>query len=190
MTLGEMFLHLKRHLEPDLEKTVIPLVLKSGDTNKFLREDCHVALDHVVENGVSSAKLINLITAELVSHKNPVVRTTASRLLAYIVEKIGVAKALSGCKDITEKLLPAVAKLAQDGSQEARNFAKSTLHRMMVEHEDFDRVLKKHLTQNTLRNLDKVLEALRNPHPNGSASVAGGRLRGLNRRRNTSRKTL
>ena len=80
-----------------------------------------------------------------------------------------VAKALSGTKDITDRLLPAVAKLAQDGSQEARNYAKATLHKMMVEHEEFDKVLKKFLTQNMLRNLEKVIEALRAP-PNGSAS--------------------
>ena len=82
MALGEMFQQLKRHLEPELDKTVVPLVLKSGDTNKFLREDCHVALDHVVENVVNSAKLITVLTANLVSHKNPVVRTTTSSTMS------------------------------------------------------------------------------------------------------------
>ena len=48
MVMGELFLHLKRNMEYELEKTVISLILKSGDTNKFLREDCHVALDHMV----------------------------------------------------------------------------------------------------------------------------------------------
>ena len=101
----------------------------------------------------------------MVNHKNPVVRTTVSRLLAYTVERMGVAKALSGAKDVTDKLLPAIAKLAQDGSQEARNYAKSTIHRMMIERpEDFERVLKRYLTTNTLRNLEKILEALKNPH--------------------------
>ena len=40
-------------------------------------------------------------------------RTTISRLLALITERVGAAKALNGGKDMTEKLLPAVAKLAQ-----------------------------------------------------------------------------
>ena len=48
MVMGELFLHLKRNMEYELEKTVVALILKSGDTNKFLREDCHVALDHMV----------------------------------------------------------------------------------------------------------------------------------------------
>ena len=45
-----MFTHLKRNMEPELEKVMLPLILKSGDTNKFLREDCNVALDAIVEN--------------------------------------------------------------------------------------------------------------------------------------------
>ena len=62
-------------------------------------------------------------------------------------------------QDITDRLLPAVAKLAQDGSQEARLFAKMTLRTLMA-HPDFERVLKKHVTANTLRNLEKILEQL------------------------------
>ena len=68
-------------------------------------------------------------TQDLVSHKNPVVRTTTSRLLAYVVERMGVGRALSGNPPgVTDKLLPAIAKLAQDGSQEARNYAKAGQH--------------------------------------------------------------
>jgi len=46
---------------------------------------------------------------------------------------MGVVKALSGTKDVTEKLLPAIAKLAQDGNPDARNYAKFTLQRMIAE---------------------------------------------------------
>ena len=57
MVVGEMFTHLKRNMEPELEKVMLPLILKSGDTNKFLREDCNVALDAIVENS-NPSKLI------------------------------------------------------------------------------------------------------------------------------------
>jgi hypothetical protein len=189
MVVGELFLHLKRNMEPELEKIILPLVLKSGDTNKFLREDCNVALDAIVENS-SPHKIIMIITAEVVYHKSPMVRTTGSRILAYTVERIGVQKALAGGKEITDKLLPAIAKLAQDGSPDARNYAKSSLHKMLMEHQDFERILKKSLTPNTMRNLEKVIEALKNPSTNGTAGLSG---RGRNRasgRRGNSRKTL
>lgn len=54
------------------------------------------------------------------SHRNAAVRTTVARLLAYEVERIGPSRALSGQKDITDRLLPAAAKLAQEGSLETR----------------------------------------------------------------------
>ena len=126
-----------------------------------------------IEHGASPAKVISMLTADLVNHKNPVVRTTVSRLLAYTVDRMVVSKALSGAKGVTDKLLAAVAKLSQDGSQEARNYAKSTLHRMMIERpEDFERILKRSVTPNTMRNIEKTLEALKNPHQ--SALNGGG----------------
>lgn len=188
MVVGELFTHLKRNMEPELEKVMLPLILKSGDTNKFLREDCNVSLDAIVENS-SPSKIILIVTAELVYHKSPVVRTSVSRLLAYTVERMGVAKALAGGKDITDKLLPAIAKLAQDGSPDARNYAKSCLHRMLHEHADFEKILKKSLTPNTMRNLDKIIEALKNP----ASSSNGLRTRSRGNRATAtgrSRKTL
>jgi hypothetical protein len=182
MVVGELFVHLKRNMESDLDKIVLILLNKSGDTNKFLREDCNVALDSIIEN-VSFVKSVAVITQpEIVGHKNPVVRAAVSRLLAYVVDRMGIVKALSGTKDITEKLIPSIAKLAQDGNPDARNYAKFTLQRMMGEQpEELERMLKKHLNSNTLRNLEKMLDALRDP------SGRGGRASG---RRGNSRMTL
>ena len=123
-----------------------------------------------------SDKIILIVTAEVVYHKSPVVRTTVSRILAYTVERMGVLKALNGGKEITDKLLPAIAKLAQDGSPEARNYAKSSLHKMLMEHPDFEKILKKSLTPNTMRNLEKIIEALKNPH-HGSGGGFSSRTR-------------
>ena len=160
MVVGELFVILKRVMEPELDKIVINLINKSGDTNTFLREDCNVALDHVIEN-VSFVKSVAVMTTpEMIGHKNPVVRATISRLLAYVVDRMGIIKAVSGTKDLTEKILPAVAKLAQDGNPDARNYAKFTLQRMIMEQPmELERQLKKHLNANTLRNLEKLLEA-------------------------------
>ena len=77
---------LKRSMESDLEKIALPLVLKTGETNRFLREDCNIALDRMVEN-VSSSRVIAIVTSEPITNKNPVIRTTVSRLLAYITDR-------------------------------------------------------------------------------------------------------
>ena len=62
----------------------------------------------------------------------------------------------------------------QDGSLEARIYAKMTL-KLLMEHPDFDRVLKKNVTANTLRNLEKILDSVRN----GGMSSASTRKRRL-----------
>ena len=46
--MAELFVHLKRSMESDLEKIALPLVLKTGETNRFLREDCNLCLDRWV----------------------------------------------------------------------------------------------------------------------------------------------
>ena len=43
--MAELFVQLKRSMESDLEKIALPLVLKTGETNRFLREDCNLCLD-------------------------------------------------------------------------------------------------------------------------------------------------
>ena len=153
--VGDMFKHLKRNMESDLEKIAIPLLMKTGETNRFLREDCNLALDKMVEN-VNPSKSILVITSEPLNSKNAVIRTTVSRLLACITVKIGASKALTASKDITERLLTAVAMLAQDGCLEARIYAKMTL-KVLMDHDDFRGILQKNVTANTMRDLDKIL---------------------------------
>ena len=67
--VGDMFATLKRSMESDLEKIALPLVMKTGETNRFLREDCNQALDKMIEN-VSPSKSILIITAEPLNSKN------------------------------------------------------------------------------------------------------------------------
>ena len=47
-------------------------------------------------------------------------RAEAAKLLAAIVTKMGSAKALSGAKDTTERILPAAAQFLQESNPEAR----------------------------------------------------------------------
>lgn len=47
-------------------------------------------------------------------------RKCTAQHLANLVEKVGPFRLLSGLKDLTDRILPAVTKLAQDSSQEAR----------------------------------------------------------------------
>ncbi|KAK7076957.1 hypothetical protein SK128_018053, partial [Halocaridina rubra] len=92
-------------------------------------------------------------------HKNALVRTTVARLLAYEVQRLGASRVLSGQKDITDRILPAAVKLAQEGSLETRKYAKQIFH-MLITQGDFDSTLKKHVTPNDIRNIQKFLDNL------------------------------
>ncbi|XP_066970215.1 TOG array regulator of axonemal microtubules protein 1 isoform X6 [Macrobrachium rosenbergii] len=153
-----LFDNLQRNMEPDVDKIANILLHRTSDTNKFLQLDSHHALDALVEN-ISPNKAIPVIIQEGIGHKNAVVRTTVARLLAYEVERLGASRVLSGQKDITDRLLPAAAKLAQEGSLETRKYAKQ-LFQMLIRHGSFDAALKKHVPANEIRNIQKFLDNL------------------------------
>lgn len=52
--------------------------------------------------------------------------------LANLVEKVGAARLLSGAKDLTDRILPAVVKLAQDSSQEVRYVKKKNKKKTFI----------------------------------------------------------
>jgi len=67
-----------------------------------------------------------------------------------------------------------VAKLAQDGSQEARQHSRAALAALAAASPvAWERAARRHLTQNTARNLEKIVEA---------ATKSGGGGGGLARR--------
>ncbi len=113
-------------------------------------------------------------------------------LYGQVREQSGHAAAVS--RDVTERVVQAVARLAQDGSQEARNFAKLTLAVFLEQcPDDAERVLRKHLSESHMRNVEKILDALRQQQ-GGNGSAFGGRgVAGRARRRSRKgigRKTL
>ncbi|KAK3875828.1 hypothetical protein Pcinc_019314, partial [Petrolisthes cinctipes] len=153
-----LFDTLKRSMEADCEKIAAMLLHRTADTNKFLQLDSHHGLEAMVEN-ISPTKSIPAIIQEGLAHRNPVVRTTVARLLVYEVERLGASKALSGQKDITDKLLPAAAKLAQEGSLETRQFAKR-IFQLLIRQGQFDAALKKYVSATDVKNLQKFLDNL------------------------------
>ena len=69
---------------------------------------------------VSCSSLTDVLTCR---HLSGVVRNRTARHLTSLVEKMGATRILSGGKpseSLTERVLPAITRLAQDSSQEAR----------------------------------------------------------------------
>ncbi|XP_063864495.1 uncharacterized protein LOC135102849 isoform X3 [Scylla paramamosain] len=151
---------LRRNMEGDAEKIAAILLNRTVDTNKFLQLDSNHALDAMLEN-ITPSRAIPAILQEGLGHRNPAVRTNVARLLAYEVERLGPSRVLSGQKDITDRVLPAAAKLAQEGSLETRQYAKQIFH-PLIQQGQFDAILKKYVPANDIRNLQKLLDNLSN----------------------------
>ncbi|XP_034531485.1 TOG array regulator of axonemal microtubules protein 1 isoform X1 [Notolabrus celidotus] len=142
-TLGDLYTHLQKAMDQELEGTVKALLQKAGETNAFIRQDVDAALDCMVQH-CTPTRGINALLSGGLSHLNAVVRKCTAQHLANLVDKVGAVRLLSGGKDLTDRILPAVTKLAQDSSQESRYFGRRMLL-SLSSHPDFDKILEKYI---------------------------------------------
>uniref|UniRef100_A0A3Q2PS01 TOG domain-containing protein n=1 Tax=Fundulus heteroclitus TaxID=8078 RepID=A0A3Q2PS01_FUNHE len=164
-------------MDQELEGTVKALLQKAGESNTFIRQDVDAALDCMVQHCNPTRSIGALLTGGI-SHLNPVVRKCTAQHLANLLEKVGAARLLSGGKDFTERLLPAITKLSQDSSQEARYFGRRMLL-SLSSHPDFDKHLEKYITTKDLQAVRDTILTLRTKGlgemPQDSQSARGRR---------------
>ncbi|CAB4065703.1 unnamed protein product [Lepeophtheirus salmonis] len=155
---AEMFLHLGRSMEGESDK-IIPLLLnKSVDTNKFIREDCNIALDTAMEN-ISIYKGLNVLLESGVDHKNVVVRINTARIYSNIVRSMGAEKILGSSKEFQALVFERGCTLLADGSSEVRNHAKDAF-RELSSHKNYGTVLDKFVPESQRRYIQKTLDSL------------------------------
>ncbi|XP_054894122.1 TOG array regulator of axonemal microtubules protein 1 isoform X3 [Poeciliopsis prolifica] len=176
-TLGDLYTHLQRLMDQELEGTVKALLQKAGESNTFIRQDVDAALDRMVQH-CTPTRCIGVLLTGGISHLNPVVRKCTAQHLANLLEKVGAARLLSGGKDLTERILPAITKLAQDSSQEARYFGRRMLL-FLSSHPDFDKNLEKYIPTKDLQTVRDTVLTLRTKGlgemPQDSQSARGRR---------------
>lgn len=69
-------------------------------------------------------------------------------------------KCLLGPRDIGEHLLPAAARFIQDGSPHTRYFGRR-IFAVLMHHPLFDKLLRKHVSPGTYRNISGMLETIK-----------------------------
>ncbi|XP_056283048.1 TOG array regulator of axonemal microtubules protein 1 isoform X2 [Pseudoliparis swirei] len=141
--LGDLYTHLEKAMDQELDGTVKALLQKAGESNAFIRQDVDAALGCMVQHCTPTRGINSLLSGGL-SNLNAVVRKCTAQYLAHLVDKVGAARLLSGGKDLTDRIVPAVTKLAQDSSQEARYFGRRMLL-SLSSHPDFDKILEKYI---------------------------------------------
>ncbi|XP_067894955.1 TOG array regulator of axonemal microtubules protein 1 isoform X2 [Heterodontus francisci] len=159
LCLGDMFTVFKKNMDQELDRSVKILLHKASESNAFIREDVDKALNAMVMNVTPARALSSLINGGL-NHLNAVVRKCTAQHLANVVERMGAGRLLSGMKDITDRIVHAVVKFAQDGSQETRYYGRKMLF-VMMSHHDFDKLLEKHLPPRDLPYIRDTVTHLR-----------------------------
>ncbi|XP_033734245.1 TOG array regulator of axonemal microtubules protein 1-like isoform X1 [Pecten maximus] len=175
--IADLYAYLRKGLDSEVDITAKVLLAKNGESNGFIREDVEKALATMVESITPQRSLLALIAGGA-THKNPQVRKTTSYFVVDLVDKMGPGRILSGVKDITDRVLPTAASFCLDGSQETRYNGRKIFSILMV-HQDFDKMLSKHLPPQTLRNVTEIVDTLRTKGlgdlPGESSSARGGR---------------
>ncbi|XP_029454335.1 TOG array regulator of axonemal microtubules protein 1 [Rhinatrema bivittatum] len=157
--LGDMFTHLKKNMDQELDNTVKVLLHKASESNTFIREDVDKALNAMVQNVTPGRTLCALINGGL-SHLHTAVRKCTAQHLSDVVERMGPGRILSGIKDVTDRALPAVIKFAMDGSQETRYYGRKMLFLLMY-HPDFNKMLDKYVQPKDLPYIKETVNHLR-----------------------------
>uniref|UniRef100_A0A673N472 TOG domain-containing protein n=1 Tax=Sinocyclocheilus rhinocerous TaxID=307959 RepID=A0A673N472_9TELE len=146
-------------MDQELDGTVRALLQKAGECNAFIRQDVERALESMVQH-CTLTRSMNALLAGGLGHLNSVVRKCAALHLSGLVERVGAARLLSGAKDLTDRILPAVCKLVQDSSQEARYFGRRMLL-FLSSHRDFDKMMEKFVSAKDLPTIRDAVFTLK-----------------------------
>ncbi|XP_059915961.1 TOG array regulator of axonemal microtubules protein 1-like [Gadus macrocephalus] len=158
-TLGVLYCHLQRAMDKEVDTTARALLHKAAESNAFIREEVDAALGHMVRH-CTPARCINAFLDGGLSHLIAAVRKCAAQHLADLLERVGVARLLSGGKDVMDRILPAVVKLALDSSPEPRSFCRRMLL-FLSSHWDFDSMLEKNIPTKDLSAARKRVSGLK-----------------------------
>ncbi|XP_077586968.1 TOG array regulator of axonemal microtubules protein 1 [Stigmatopora nigra] len=158
-TLGDLYTHLEKAMDQELDATVKALLLKAGGKDVFIRHDIDAALDGMVRH-CTPTRAAHALLAGGLGHRSGLVRKCTAHHLANLVEKVGGARLLCGGKDLTEKIIPAVTKLSQDSSQETRYYGRRMLL-LLSAHPDFEKILERTISSKYLQAIRDTILTLK-----------------------------
>ncbi|XP_054142809.1 TOG array regulator of axonemal microtubules protein 1 isoform X2 [Melozone crissalis] len=157
--LGDLFTHLKKSMDQEVDNAVKVLLHKAGESNTFIREEVDKALKAMVNNVTPARALCSLINGGQ-SHLHSAVRRCTAQHVGDIVQRLGPERLLAAGRPVAERLLPAVARFVQDSSQQTRYYGRRMLFSMMA-HPDLDKILEKFVPPKDLPYIKETVGSLR-----------------------------
>lgn len=157
-TVGTLFEHRGRLLDPELEEAATALLERCADANRFLRSDAAEALGRVA-CGSSLSRAAVALARRGATHRAGPVRAAAAAALARLVRQAGSSRALDLPLEPRTVLLRATGELLTDASSEARMHARH-LAAALAEDLRFRPLLKEAMPATRYRSVDKLLDRL------------------------------
>lgn len=139
--LRDLFKCLKKNMDTDLDRVVPTLLLKSAETNHFIRETAEQSLVVMLENTTPLRAVNSLINAGA-SHRNITIRIVTAQMMERLVELIGQETVFGGNEDLSGRILAVAVRFLNDGSADVRYSAQKILYALMF-HANFNKFMKK-----------------------------------------------
>ncbi|KAJ0175421.1 hypothetical protein K1T71_008580 [Dendrolimus kikuchii] len=158
-TLGSLFEHRGRALDPELEEAASALLDRCADVNRFLRGDAAESLARVACGGALARAAVALARRGA-KHRAGPVRGAAAAALARLARRATASRVLDLPVEPRTVILRAAGDLLGDANAEARMHAR---HLCLVLSEDtrFRALLKEATPPTRYRNVEKLVEKLR-----------------------------
>ncbi|XP_045768916.1 uncharacterized protein LOC123869883 [Maniola jurtina] len=158
-TIGALFEHRGRGLDPELEEAVSALLERCADVNRFLRADAAAALGRVACSG-NYVRAGVALARRGASHRGGPVRAAAAQALTRLVQQHGAARMLDLPNEPRTVILRAAGELIADASPEARMHARH-LYLALSEDSRFKQLLKDAMPVSRYRAIEKYVDKLR-----------------------------
>lgn len=157
-TVGALFEHRGRVLDPELEEAVSALLERCADANRFLRGDATEALGRVACGSAIGRAAVALSRRGTTQRAGPV-RAAAAAALARLVRHVGSSRTLDLPMEPRTVLLRATGELLTDACSEARMHARH-LAVALAEDVRFRPLLKEAMPVSRYRAVEKLLDKL------------------------------
>ncbi|XP_049327395.1 TOG array regulator of axonemal microtubules protein 1-like [Astyanax mexicanus] len=154
-TLAHLFTHLQKNMDKELGIAASALLHRSWESSLFIKQAVELALSYMVQH-CSPGQVLKALLAGGFSHKNRAVRISASLHLKKLVQVMGASSVLTGRKEFTNSILPALTKLAFDPDQDVRLYAQNAL-KILASHKVGVRMIHEFASPRDRLSIDKTL---------------------------------
>ncbi|XP_042356730.1 crescerin-like protein che-12 [Plectropomus leopardus] len=159
-TVAELYIHLKKAMDPEVEGTGRALLLKlAASTNAFIQQQANLALDAMVGN-CSHGRILSVLLNTGLNHRCVAVRGSMAQHMHQLADNLGARRILTAGRTFTERFLLALSKMCVDGAPEVRHHGQTVLLQL-AQNEDFLNMWTKIVPEKERRSLNKIFKKVK-----------------------------